>query len=83
MKKCNGQISANTQLLERLYKELLVKPLNRQINWGIDVDFSKFMELSIVEFVKTVVLILIAVYAISKAMELVIAFTSRGGGTDK
>ena len=79
IKHCHGKVSANTQLLEKMYYELLVKPLNTKIDWGIDIDFSELMKLNVVDFIKTVVLILIVIYAISKAMELTVAFTSRGG----
>ena len=78
MKKCH-HVSANTQLLEKLYHEMLVKPLNRKINWGINLDFDYFHKLTPVEFVKTIILLVVIIYAISKGMELVIALTSRGG----
>ena len=77
MKTCK-KYTANTLLLEKLYLELLVKPQNRKINWGIDIDFSYFKKMPVMEFIYTIVLMLVIGWFISKAIELVIAFTSRG-----
>ena len=77
MKTCK-KYTSNTLLLEKLYLELLVKPQNRKINWGIDIDFSYFKKMPVMEFIYTIVLMLVIGWFISKAIELVIAFTSRG-----
>ena len=70
--------SMSIKALEKLYLELLVKPQNRKINWGIDIDFSYFKKMPVMEFIYTIVLMLVIGWFISKAIELVIAFTSRG-----
>ena len=77
MKTCK-KYTSNTLLLEKLYLELLVKPQNRKINWGINIDFSYFKKMPVMEFIYTIILMLVIGWFISKAIELVIAFTSRG-----
>ena len=76
LQKCH-KVSSNTLLLEKIYTELLVKPSSKTINWGIDIDFSYFEKLSVVEFVKTIVLILVFSYLIKSILEIVVAITTR------
>lgn len=76
LQKCK-KVSANTLLLEKIYNELLVKPKNQTINWGIDIDFTYFRKLSVVEFIKTVVLMLVFAYFIKSLLDVIVAITTR------
>ena len=61
----------------KIYNELLVKPKNQTINWGIDIDFTYFRKLSVVEFIKTVVLMLVFAYFIKSLLDVIVAITTR------